>query len=41
VGKLPVLFRTIRGQRVTPEKLDALIDFIRKRQTKDDILTLG
>ena len=30
MDKLPVLFRTIRGQRVTPEKLDALIEFIRR-----------
>lgn len=30
VGQLPVLFRTLRGQRVEPDKLDELIEMIRK-----------
>jgi len=30
VGKLPALFRTLRGTPVDPEKLDALIDDIRR-----------
>ena len=30
VDKLPVLFRTFRGQRVSPEKMDELIEFIRR-----------
>jgi transcriptional regulator with XRE-family HTH domain len=30
VEKLPVLFRTLRGQPVSPEKLDELAELIRK-----------
>jgi len=30
VAKLPILFRTLRGQRVTPEALEELIDKIRR-----------
>lgn len=30
VSQLPVLFRTLRGQRVDPGKLDELIEMIRK-----------
>ena len=30
VKKLPVLFRTLRGEKVSEEKLDELIDTIRK-----------
>jgi hypothetical protein len=30
VAKLPVLFRTLRGERVSEEKLDELIEAIRK-----------
>lgn len=30
VGMLPVLFRTLRGQRVNPEALDDLVERIRK-----------
>lgn len=30
VEKLPVLFRTLRGQPVSPEKLDQLAELIRK-----------
>ena len=30
VEKLPVLFRTMRGKPVSPEKLDELIDLIRR-----------
>ena len=30
VGKLPILFRTIRGQKATDEQLDALIEKIRR-----------
>lgn len=30
LGKLPALFRTLRGTPVPPEKLDALIDEIRR-----------
>lgn len=29
--KLPVLFRTLRGERVPADKLDALVDMIRRR----------
>ena len=32
VSKLPVLFRTLRGDPVPPEKLDELIDFIKHPQ---------
>lgn len=28
--KLPVLFRTLRGNRVSPDKLDTLINIVRK-----------
>ena len=31
VGELPVLFRTLRGQPVDDEKLDKLVELIRKR----------
>ena len=30
VNKLPVLFRTLRGEPVPPEKMDELIDFIKR-----------
>jgi transcriptional regulator with XRE-family HTH domain len=30
IGKLPVLFRTLRGTKVCPSKLDDLIEMIRK-----------
>lgn len=30
VEKLPVLFRTLRGQQVSPEKLDELAELIRR-----------
>ena len=30
VEKLPVLFRTLRGQPVSPEKLDQLVELIRR-----------
>lgn len=30
VGKLPVLFRTLRGERVTDEQMQGLIDLIRR-----------
>lgn len=30
VDQLPVLFRTLRGQRVDPEKLDQLIEMIKQ-----------
>lgn len=32
VDKLPVLFRTLQGEPLPPEKMDDLIDFIRSRQ---------
>jgi transcriptional regulator with XRE-family HTH domain len=32
VEKLPVLFRTLQGEPLAPEKMDDLIDFIRHRQ---------
>jgi transcriptional regulator with XRE-family HTH domain len=32
VDKLPVLFRTLQGDPLPPEKMDELIDFIRNRQ---------
>ena len=31
VGKLPVLFRTLRGEPVPAEKLDELIEFIKRQ----------
>jgi transcriptional regulator with XRE-family HTH domain len=30
VGRLPLLFRTLRGQKVTQEKLDQLVEIIRR-----------
>jgi transcriptional regulator with XRE-family HTH domain len=30
VGRLPVLFRTLRGRKVTSEKLDQLVEIIRR-----------
>jgi len=30
VAKLPVLFRTMRGKQISPEKLDELIEMIRR-----------
>ena len=30
LGRLPVLFRTLRGLKVTPEKLDQLVELIRR-----------
>lgn len=33
VAALPVLFRTLRGQKVTPEKLDQLVEMIRRERT--------
>jgi transcriptional regulator with XRE-family HTH domain len=30
LGRLPILFRTLRGGKVTPEKLDQLVDLIRR-----------
>jgi transcriptional regulator with XRE-family HTH domain len=35
VERLPVLFRTLRGDRVAPEKLDELIDMLRKHVSGD------
>lgn len=32
VAKLPVLFRTLQGEPLAPEKMDDLIAFIRSRQ---------
>ncbi|HSZ56199.1 MAG TPA: helix-turn-helix domain-containing protein [Tepidisphaeraceae bacterium] len=32
VDKLPVLFRTLQGEPLPPEKMDDLIDFIRNRR---------
>jgi len=32
VDKLPVLFRTLQGEPLAAEKMDDLIDFIRRRQ---------
>jgi transcriptional regulator with XRE-family HTH domain len=33
VGRLPVLFRTLRGRKVTPEKLDQLVEMIRREHS--------
>lgn len=30
--KLPVLFRTLQGERLSADKMDELVDFIRSRQ---------
>ncbi|HEV2349622.1 MAG TPA: helix-turn-helix transcriptional regulator [Terriglobia bacterium] len=30
IGRLPILFRTLRGRKVTPEKLDQLAEMIRR-----------
>jgi transcriptional regulator with XRE-family HTH domain len=30
LDKLPVLFSTLRGQRVSPEKLEELVNFVRR-----------
>lgn len=32
VDKLPVLFRTLQGEPLSGEKMDELVDFIRRRQ---------
>jgi transcriptional regulator with XRE-family HTH domain len=33
LGRLPVLFRTLRGRKVTPEKLDQLAELIRREHS--------
>jgi transcriptional regulator with XRE-family HTH domain len=33
VGHLPLLFRTLRGRKVTPEDLDQLVEIIRGEQS--------
>jgi hypothetical protein len=33
VGRLPLLFRTLRGRKVTPENLDRLVEMIRREQS--------
>ena len=33
VGRLPLLFRTLRGRKVTPENLDQLVEMIRMEQS--------
>jgi hypothetical protein len=33
VGRLPLLFRTLRGRKVTPENLDQLVEMIRREQS--------
>jgi transcriptional regulator with XRE-family HTH domain len=33
LGRLPVLFRTLRGRKVTPEKLDQLVELIRREHS--------
>lgn len=33
LGRLPVLFRTLRGRKVTPEKLDQLAELIRRERS--------
>lgn len=33
VGRLPVLFRTLRGRKVTPEDLDQLVEMIRRERS--------
>ncbi|MGA9057950.1 MAG: helix-turn-helix transcriptional regulator [Terriglobia bacterium] len=32
VGRLPLLFRTLRGRKVTPENVDQLVEMIRREQ---------
>lgn len=36
LGKLPLLFRTLRGAKVSPDKQDALIEQIRKAWSSGD-----
>jgi hypothetical protein len=33
LGRLPVLFRTLRGRKVTPENLDQLAQLIRRERS--------
>jgi len=33
LARLPVLFRTLRGRKVTPEKLDQLVELIRRERS--------
>jgi len=33
IGRLPVLFRTLRGRKVTPEKIDQLVELIRREHS--------
>ncbi len=33
IARLPVLFRTLRGRKVTPEKLDELVEMIRRERS--------
>ena len=33
LGRLPVLFRTLRGKKVSPEKLDQLAELIRREHS--------
>jgi hypothetical protein len=33
MGRLPVLFRTLRGRKVTPENLDQLAELIRREHS--------
>lgn len=33
VNRLPVLFRTLRGRKVTPEKLNQLVELIRRERS--------
>lgn len=33
IARLPVLFRTLRGRKVTPEKLDELAEMIRRERS--------
>jgi transcriptional regulator with XRE-family HTH domain len=33
LGRLPVLFRTLRSRKVTPEKLDQLVELIRREHS--------
>jgi transcriptional regulator with XRE-family HTH domain len=33
VGRLPLLFRTLRGRKITPERLDQLVEIIRRERS--------
>ena len=33
VGRLPLLFRTLRGRKITPERLDQLVEIIRREHS--------